>query len=194
MGTIPAASQQPARAAQDQSDDREKVVAAHEGVERLSQRYRELCAGLDEMAKMKVERTLGRRVTDLRRLDSLLPRIGVVSVHGAQRARRTLSLLVPLELLQCGQQRPGLIALQAQMPDAPSAGRLELDERRRHIAVLGGSLAGCECRRVRAGQPRMQHVGNLIAALDGLDVPGERDEVAPETLVVEECGRGLAVA
>jgi hypothetical protein len=66
-------------AAQEQSDDREKVVAAHEGVERLSQRYRELCAGLSEMEKMKVDRTLGRRVTDLRRLASLLPRIGAIA-------------------------------------------------------------------------------------------------------------------
>src|SRR2546430_2383553 len=65
--------------AQEQSDDRDKVIAAHQGVERLSQRYRELCAGLDEMAKMKVERNLGRRVTDLRRLDSLLPRIGNIA-------------------------------------------------------------------------------------------------------------------
>lgn len=66
-------------AAQEQADDRDKVVAAHEGVERLSQRYRELCAGLGEMDKMKVERSLGRRVTDLRRLDSLLPRIGAIA-------------------------------------------------------------------------------------------------------------------
>jgi hypothetical protein len=65
--------------AQEQSDDRDKVIAAHQGVERLSQRYRELCAGLDEIAKMKVDRNLGRRVTDLRRLDSLLPRIGNIA-------------------------------------------------------------------------------------------------------------------
>src|SRR3954453_9458234 len=66
-------------AAQEQSDDRDKVVAAYEGVERLSQRYRELTAGLSEMEKMKVDRTLGRRVTDLRRLTSLLPRIGAIA-------------------------------------------------------------------------------------------------------------------
>jgi hypothetical protein len=63
-------------AAQEQSDEREKVIAAHQGVERLSQRYRELLAALGEREKMQVERTVGRRVTDLRRLVSLLPRIG----------------------------------------------------------------------------------------------------------------------
>ena len=66
-------------AAQEQADDRDKVIAAHQGVERLSQRYRELCSTLDDGAKMRVERGLGRRVTDLRRLDSLLPRIGNIA-------------------------------------------------------------------------------------------------------------------
>src|SRR3954449_13293563 len=62
--------------AQEQSEERERVIAAHQGVDQLSQRYRELCASLSEGDKMKVERTLGRRVTDLRRLASALPRIG----------------------------------------------------------------------------------------------------------------------
>src|SRR5947207_11663033 len=65
-------------AAQEQSEERDRVIAAHEGVDRLSQRYRELTASLSEIEKMKVERTLGRRITDLRRLASLLPRIGNV--------------------------------------------------------------------------------------------------------------------
>src|SRR5262245_38463397 len=66
-------------AAQEQSDDRERIVAAHQGVERLSQRYRELCATLGEMDRMKVDRSVGRRITDLKRLVSLLPRVGGVS-------------------------------------------------------------------------------------------------------------------
>jgi hypothetical protein len=65
--------------AQEQSDDRDRVVAAYQGVEGLSQRYRDLCAALSEGEKLRVERTLGRRVTDLRRLASLLPRIGVLA-------------------------------------------------------------------------------------------------------------------
>ena len=47
-------------------------------------------------------------------------------------------------------------------------------------AVAG--LAGAEARRVGVGQPLAEHVGNLVAALDGLDVPGERDQVAPEAV------------
>src|SRR4051812_29309782 len=72
-------------AAQEQSDERDRVIAAHEGVERLSQRYRELCAGLSEIEKMKVDRSLGRRVTDLRRLASLLPRIGNIATSTPDR-------------------------------------------------------------------------------------------------------------
>jgi hypothetical protein len=64
--------------AQEQAEDRERVIAAHQGIERLSERYRELCATLSEGEKLRVERTVGRRVTDLRRLASLLPRIGGV--------------------------------------------------------------------------------------------------------------------
>jgi hypothetical protein len=65
--------------AQEQPDDRDRVVAAYQGVDRLSERYRDLCAALTEGEKLRVERTLGRRVTDLRRLTSLLPRIGVLA-------------------------------------------------------------------------------------------------------------------
>jgi hypothetical protein len=72
-------------AAQEQSEDRDKVIAAHEGVARLSERYRELTAGLGEIDKMKVDRTLGRRVTDLRRLASLLPRIGSIAASTPDR-------------------------------------------------------------------------------------------------------------
>ncbi len=63
-------------AAQDRAEERDVVVAARESVDRVSQRYRDLCAGLDESEKLKVERALGRRLTDIRRLASLLPRIG----------------------------------------------------------------------------------------------------------------------
>jgi hypothetical protein len=72
-------------AAQEQAEDRDKVIAAHEGVERLSQQYRELCAGLSEIEKMKVDRSLGRRVTDLRRLASTLPRIGSIAASTPDR-------------------------------------------------------------------------------------------------------------
>lgn len=72
-------------AAQEQSDDRERVIAAHMGVERLSTRYRELCENLGESERLKVERTVGRRVTDLMRLVSLLPKVGSLAASTPDR-------------------------------------------------------------------------------------------------------------
>jgi hypothetical protein len=62
--------------AQERAEERDFVAATHEAVERVSQRYREFYGGLSEGEKLKVERSLGRRLLDVKRLASLLPRIG----------------------------------------------------------------------------------------------------------------------
>jgi hypothetical protein len=61
--------------AEERKDERDVVAAAHAGVDRLSRRYRELIAALSPGEQMKAERALGRRVIDLKRLASLLPKI-----------------------------------------------------------------------------------------------------------------------
>jgi hypothetical protein len=65
--------------AQERTEEREIVTSAHLAVERLSESYRVLCAAVSENERVAIERKLGRRVTDLRRLASLLPRIGVIA-------------------------------------------------------------------------------------------------------------------
>jgi hypothetical protein len=65
--------------AQERKEERELVVAAQEGVERLGRRYREMYASLSPGEQMKVDRTLGRRVVDIKRLASLLPKVATVS-------------------------------------------------------------------------------------------------------------------
>jgi hypothetical protein len=61
--------------AEERKDERDVVAAAHAGVDRLSRRYRELLQSLSPAEQMKAERALGRRVVDLKRLASLLPKI-----------------------------------------------------------------------------------------------------------------------
>src|SRR3954469_983086 len=86
MSTMPASEQQiteeiretalQVSAAQDRVEERDVVAATHVAVERLSGRYREYFDSLSDGEKMKAERTLGRRMADIKRLASLLPRIG----------------------------------------------------------------------------------------------------------------------
>ena len=61
--------------AEERKDERDVVAAAHAGVERLSRRYREMLQSLSPGEQLKAERALGRRVVDLKRLASLLPKI-----------------------------------------------------------------------------------------------------------------------
>src|SRR4029079_8613441 len=70
----------------------------------------------------------------------------------------------------------------------------ELDERRDHAAVLGRFLVDAEPRRFGAFEALAEHVCNLVSALDGLDVPGERDKVAPEAVGGELRDRAIDVA
>jgi hypothetical protein len=65
--------------AQERAEDRELVKNAHLAVERLSKHYREQSASGSEAERAVIERKLGRRVTDLRRMASTLPRIGAIA-------------------------------------------------------------------------------------------------------------------
>lgn len=65
--------------AQERAEDRELVKNAHLAVERLAKRYRDLSTTGPENERDAIERKLGRRVTDLRRLASTLPRIGAIA-------------------------------------------------------------------------------------------------------------------
>jgi hypothetical protein len=73
--------------AQERAEDREIVTSAHLAVDRLSQHYRELATDGPESEREAIERKFGRRVTDLRRMASTLPRIGsIASGHTGDQA------------------------------------------------------------------------------------------------------------
>jgi hypothetical protein len=72
-------------AAAERAEERDFVSATHAAVERVAQRYRELFARLPEGEKLKVERSLGRRLSDVKRLASLLPKVGSLSTSTPDR-------------------------------------------------------------------------------------------------------------
>ena len=63
----------------ERAEERDLVAATHLALERVAQRYREFFAALSEGEKLTVERGLGRRLADTKRLASSLPRIGTVT-------------------------------------------------------------------------------------------------------------------
>jgi hypothetical protein len=65
--------------AEERKDERDVVAAAHAGVERLSARYRQMLQSLSPAEQMRAERALGRRVVDIKRLASLLPKVPAMS-------------------------------------------------------------------------------------------------------------------
>jgi hypothetical protein len=65
--------------AEERKDERDIVAAALASVERLSRRYKELLQSLSPGDQLRAERLLGRRVVDLRRLASLLPKVPAAS-------------------------------------------------------------------------------------------------------------------
>jgi hypothetical protein len=72
-------------AAEDRKDDREFLTKVHIAVEEIGQRYQALEITLSEMDRMKLDRNFGRKVRDLRRLATLLPRIGTISASTPDR-------------------------------------------------------------------------------------------------------------
>lgn len=65
--------------AEDRKEERDVVTAAHERVTKISAEYRQLLDSLSEAERMGVERTLGRRMQDIRRMAASLPRIGSIA-------------------------------------------------------------------------------------------------------------------
>jgi hypothetical protein len=83
--------------AQERQDERDVVQAAHETIARVSERYRTLMQSLSQADQMRAERALGRRLMDLKRLGSLLPKMAITGAEstpdrvaggGAVHARR----------------------------------------------------------------------------------------------------------
>jgi hypothetical protein len=102
-------------------------------------------------------------------------------------------LLEPLQLDHGGEQGERLAALEPQVPEAAGLDGLEVDPRLLGAGLPGRRLGERPALRLHPGKGGAQHVGDLLVALDGGDVPGERDEVAPQAVVGEQGGGRLGV-
>ena len=109
-------------------------------------------------------------------------------------AARAALLLETLELPRCRQKRPGLVAPEPQMTLAPRRRRLERDPRIDDAAAFARRFFERPGGRLERRQLRLQHRFDGRAAFEGLDIPGEGDQVAPEAILHEQGRRGRRVA
>ena len=125
-------------------------------------------------------------------LPALLPGLALLvrTVFGTHRAVRAAWLLVALQLIHRRQQGPGaVLTVLADEPDQahPAAdGGLEAEPGGDHPVGLLRRLGGGE---TGGGGPLAglgDQVRHLLPPLDGLQVPGERDQVAPVALGGEQ--------
>src|SRR3984893_13763138 len=124
------------------------------------------------------------------RLAFFLPSLSIAfgAVFCSHRTVEAHCLFVPLEFAHGRQQRPDPAVLQAQMAKAARDPGFELYPALRNSirfrSVL--TIGNLPVRRLRIGEPRLEHLANLFLALHCLDVPGEGNEVAPVAVRLKE--------
>ena len=112
--------------------------------------------------------------------------IGLGAVRDTARPGRSAGLLVAFELVERGEQRPGLALLEAQMPAAAADLGLERDPGLGDAVGLRGRLGDVEAVGARLLGRVLDQVGDALPPLHGLEVPREGDEVAPVAVGGEE--------
>src|SRR5260370_25971269 len=117
------------------------------------------------------------------RLAFFLPRFSIAlgAMFCPHRTVEATWLFVPLEFAHGCQQRPYLAVLQAHVAKAAGDLGFELYPALYCSACFRGVLTvrNFPVRRLRIGEPRLEHVADLFLSLHRLNVPGERQEVAP---------------
>src|SRR4029077_6220986 len=107
------------------------------------------------------------------------------AVRDAGRTRGAGRLLMTLEVQHGGEQRQAALALEAQVADAARQRRLEPEPGLDGAIDLGRLLDHRPGTRPDPRGGRVKHRADRAGALHRLDVPGERDEVAPVAFIME---------
>src|ERR1700682_796154 len=114
----------------------------------------------------------------------------VLSPFRSPVARR---LLIALELVERRQQRPGLAVSESKMAYAAADRGLEPDPAFCFGAGFAQLVRDGEAARLHSIERLTQHLANAFGALDRDDVPGERDQVAPEAVIDKQAGSRIDV-
>ena len=124
------------------------------------------------------------------RLAFFLPCLSIAfgAVFRPHRTVEAQWLFVSLEFAHGRQQRPDPTVFQAHVAKATRDLRFELYPALYNSICFGSvlSVRNLPVRRLRIGEPRLEHVANLFLALHCLDVPGEGHEVAPVAVRLKE--------
>ena len=116
------------------------------------------------------------------------------AVLGALDAGAALLFLEALEFVEGGQQRPAQPVFQPGVAAPARHGGLEGEPAFGHAVGAAGLAFASPVGRLRGGQRGGQQVLHAVTAFDGLEVPGEADQVAPVAVGGEQLGGGLHVA
>ncbi len=117
------------------------------------------------------------------------------AVFGALGPAHAAGLFMPLQLRHGGQQRPDAAVAHADVAIAAGAVGLDLDPALQQAVVVRHGLlrVQVEPHRLDLFQLVPQHVADLVAPLQGAQVPGEQHQVAPIAFVLEQRGDGIDV-
>jgi hypothetical protein len=120
--------------------------------------------------------------------------VGIGSMHRPLGTRTARTLLVTLELGQRRQESPGRPVSNPQVAGAAADRSLKCDPGVGDPIGLGRLFGGAPPRRLGVRERVLEHVANSRRPLDGLDVPGERDQIAPEAVLAEQLRRSRGIA
>ena len=132
------------------------------------------------------------------RLAILLPRPALLlgAVGNAERACGTERLFMALELDHGGEQGPDQAVLQPYVAEASCCPGFEGEPAFKQTILFGGILARRDSPAGRFGGVELafQHAPDVVLAFECLDVPCERHEVAPITIVLKQAQHRVDVA
>ena len=103
-------------------------------------------------------------------------------------------LLMALEFNHGGEQRPCLAIFQPHQPAPARRCCFKREPRLRHGLITRSLAFQFEVGGFHGFQGRLQHVGDLLLALNGFDIPCIGHQIAPVTLLVKQCERGGNIA